>query len=85
VIRVVCYYHRNILVHFLYLRVPEPILRAKVKPPDTYYFPATLIPSQINDLKGPSCQEEDTTVFNRSKSKEEVKEMVWSVIKKHVV
>lgn len=46
-------------VHFLFLNVPEPLLRARLEAREGHYADETLLPSQLATLEPPGLDERD--------------------------
>ncbi|KAF2970890.1 hypothetical protein GQX73_g2676 [Xylaria multiplex] len=59
VIRVAPYYFHNVLLHFIYLHAPEPVLLERVGLRQGHYMGANMVRSQFEILEPPTAEETD--------------------------
>lgn len=74
VIRVASYEHPTVQVHFIYLRVDEETLQARVKARVGHYMKEGMVHSQMETLEEPAQDEFDVIKIDVRQDKEAVRE-----------
>ena len=61
--RIAAYNNHNVLVHFIYLRVDEDILVARVNARQGHYMKSAMVHSQMEMLEEPDVEEQGRDVL----------------------
>ncbi|TAQ88537.1 hypothetical protein B7494_g3127 [Chlorociboria aeruginascens] len=85
VIRVAPYYHRDVLVHFVYLHATEKVLLERVMARKGHYMGANMVHSQFNILEVPGPDETDVITVDVSGTVQEVEEEALEKIRQVVL
>ena len=83
VLRIAAYNNHNVLVHFIYLRVNEDILVARVNARQGHYMKSTMVHSQMEMLEEPDVEEQgrDVLEVDCQKGLTEVQRLVESTVR----
>lgn len=83
VLRIAAYNNHNVLVHFIYLRVDEDILVARVNARQGHYMKSTMVHSQMEMLEEPDVEEQgrDVLEIDCQTSLAEVQKLVESTVR----
>ncbi|SLM40981.1 thermoresistant gluconokinase family protein [Lasallia pustulata] len=83
VMRIAAYNNHNVLIHFIYLRVDEDILVARVKARQGHYMKSTMVHSQLEMLEEPDVEEQgrDVLEIDCQTSLTEVQMLVESTVR----
>lgn len=81
VIRVASYEHPSVQVHFIYLKVDEDTLQARVKARVGHYMKESMVHSQMEALEEPQEDEFDVLKIDVTRDKEAVKQEALTGLK----
>jgi len=74
VIRVATYYDASLVIHFIYLEVPEAEVLERVTKRQNHYMGADMVHSQFEVLERPAADETDSFIIDASRPTEVVLE-----------